>query len=470
MAVGSTNLRRGGGGGTAVILTPNAITIDDGSLSQSVAVSGTETGTITVERGNLPAAVNFQVSGTTITFTGTRPPRDSADITGRFRVTVRRGSRSSSLVVNVHLTAIVGVIMGFEWQFNNSSPALRRLEAAEGLTATAGIGTVAGQSDFDNMPIYKDIRRCNLAANGTVTAYEGETGFNFTTGDVMVEIPIFYYRVENDTTASQYRYFISDQPLDGFLPHPAFARPAGTADRIYVGAYETGAGHVSRSGLAPLVSQTRAQFRTGARGKGAGWALNDFAARMAVTMLMIVEFANLNTQNIIAPGNTSTTAALNTGRTNAIVGTGREAGTNGATVSFVWRGIENWWGNVWEWVDGVNRNATALWISINPAHYADDTSTNYTQLGFTIPTASGFLTRLGFDVNNPWAAFPNVATGGSETTFLCDNGWFTGTGWLVARVGGSWDSAGLAGAFAWAVNNVAATTSTSIGARLLFIP
>jgi hypothetical protein len=366
-------------------------------------------------------------------------------------------------------------VMGVEWNYSNSSPALVRLEDSVGKNATSGVGTVAGHSDFDLMPIYKDIRRCVVNAAGVVLAYEGESGFSFTptTGDVMVEIPLFYYRVEDDRAAQRRREWISDTQLDGYLPHPAFARPFGTVPKIYIGAFETGAGHVSRSGLAPLVSQTRAQFRTGARGKGTIWSVQDLTTRMAIEMLIRIEFANLNTQAAIAAGNTSSSAALATGRTNTIAGhTGREAGTNAATVSFVWRGIENLWGNVWEWVDGFNINAGQMLFSNNPANYADDTAANYTPIGIALP-ASGtgtFTTRFGFNSAQPWAALPDANTGGSETTFLCDTYWFNASGWRVAFVGGHWNNAGRAGLFAWHLSDAATLAHATLGARLLCIP
>ena len=466
----STNVGIGGGG--AVQLIPRLITISDVNIMQTVLVGGIATGEIVIERGNLPPEITWEITGNSIAFTGSR---SSEYVSGQFRVRINRGGRSSQLTITVNLSPQEA--MGFEWDFSNPSPSLLRLGGAAGLTATAGIGTVAGYSDFDKMPIYEGIRRCNLRqSNGSIAAWEGEPEFAFAPPlgiDVMTRIPKFYYRVEVEGT--RYRYWVSPVPADGFLLHPAFARPGGNLEEFYIGSYEamrtvgTGAVLRSISGVAPLVNHSRTNSRIDVRLKGAGWQIQDFAARVAVTTLMIVEFANLNTQSVIAPGNTSSTTSLHTGRTNNIVGTGREAGTANQ-VSFVWRGIESWWGNVWEWVDGVNRNGAALWVSTNPAHFADGTSTNHTQLDFAIPSTSGFLTRLGFDANNSWAAFPNVATGGSETTFLCDNGWFTGAGWRAARVGGAWGDAGQAGAFAWAVSDAAAATNVGIGTRLMYLP
>ncbi|MCL2703749.1 MAG: hypothetical protein FWE91_09100 [Defluviitaleaceae bacterium] len=364
----------------------------------------------------------------------------------------------------------VNARMGVAWNFTNPSPNLVRLDDAVGLVATAGIGAAQGFSDFDEMPVYKDIRRCNVNASGVVTAYEGQAGFSYTAADVMVEIPLFYYRIEQDTT--QRREWISNVPTSGFTVHPAFARPWGNAPYIYVGAYETGAGHVSRSGLAPLVSITRDQFRIGARGKGTNWSLQDLTTRMALELLVKIEFANLNTQAVIGGGNTATAAALLTGRTNSIIGTGREAGANANGLSVVWRGIENPYGNVWEFVDGFNVNAGQMLFANDPANYADDTATNYTPIAIPLPASGSgtYATRLGFDVLQPWAGLPSANAGGSETTFLCDCYWFSASGWRLAVVGGYWNSGGGAGLFAWHVGSASSLVVAHVGARLLCIP
>jgi len=289
----------------------------------------------------------------------------------------------------------------------------------------------------------------------------------------MVEIPAFYYMVENDPVASRYRCFISNQQSDGFALHPAFNRPTGPVDKNYVAAYSTSAGNRSISGTLPLVSQRRSAFRTGARNKGAGWGIQDLAARMAINMLMTIEFANLNLQAVIGAGNTGgVIVALAAGQTDSVVGSGRAAGTNPAVVSVVWRGSENLWGNHHEWVDGLNIDNGLFFVSTNPAHYADDTRANYTQLSFSTPTniaAGVFATRYGFDPAAPWANLPQGFSGGSETTFLCD-GAFASIGWRAVSVGGGWGSHGFAGPFCWEWQFASTLELASVGSRLMYIP
>ncbi|MDL2318788.1 hypothetical protein LJC74_06935 [Eubacteriales bacterium OttesenSCG-928-A19] len=365
-------------------------------------------------------------------------------------------------------------VLGYQWAYTNSSPLLTRIEDAASLTATASIGTAAGASDFDIMPIYRDIRRCNLAADGTINAYEGDAGYTTdgSNGDVMVEIPKFWFRVEVDTAAQTRRFMICDKEADGFAVYPLFLRADGSErDKAYVGAYETGAAYTSKAGVAPLVNQTRAVTRAGAAGKGSGWSIQNLPARLAITELIRIEFATHNAQAAIGQGNSSTTAAIATGRTDSIAGhTGREAGTDTA-VSVVWRGIENFWGNVWEWADGFNFNNGTFYYCLDATKYADDTASNYTALSFTVATnlSASYGSALGYDANSPWVALPSAFSGGSATAYLCDGCW-SSTGWRVARAGGAWASEGADGPSCWSWVGASSYAGASVGSRLQYAP
>ena len=68
-------------------------------------------------------------------------------------------------------------IYGISRDKSSSSPAWARTDNAVGMTATASVGASAGHSDFDNAMPWKGIVRETLS-----------------TGDVMVQIPKFWYR------------------------------------------------------------------------------------------------------------------------------------------------------------------------------------------------------------------------------------------------------------------------------------
>lgn len=344
-------------------------------------------------------------------------------------------------------------IYGISRDITNSSPDWVRTDDAVGLTSTASIGTSAGASDFDNCKPWSGIQRETLA-----------------TGDVMVKIPAFWYQRYRDGDVEHIR--ISDRESEGFELHPAFARPSGNVDYIYVGAYKTGTGHVSKTGLAPLINITRAAFRTGAKGKGDGWGLIDIAAVSAVQMLMLVEFATNDVQSAIGNGycGPSNNAPINTGSCDDVPNlTGRPSGTADG-VDVVWRGIEGFWGNVWEWTDGLNFNGGTYYVCNDPTKYADDTSSNYEALSYKGATdwSSSYITQEGLDTANPWCMMPSAAGSGSGSTYFTDGVW-SSTEWQVFFRGGRWHGT-LCGLFTTYVYHASSLPSADSGSRLLYIP
>lgn len=326
-----------------------------------------------------------------------------------------------------------------------SSTAWTRTGAAEGLTAVASVGTTAGHSDFENIYPWSDMKRTTLA-----------------TGDVMVKIPEFYYR--RYVEAGVEHIEIAGEALEGFAKHPGSG--------CYVGAYKTSSNNKSVSGAAPQVSQTRAAMRTNARAKGTGWGLIDEAAHSAIRMLYLVEFADSNSQAKIGRGwADGNSGALNTGScdslpTTGIYLTGRPAGTDGKT-GVIYRGIEDPWGNVGEWVDGLNVNDGKYYICTDPAKYADDTAANYTLVGYVGQTnwSGSYITKNGIDAANPWIELPQEAGSGSETTGYADAVW-SSTGWRVAVRSGDWAGASRLGFWVLYANLVSTASHTTFGSRL----
>ena len=143
--------------------------------------------------------------------------------------------------------------------------------------------------------------------------------------------------------------------------------------------------------------------------------------------------------------------------------TGRAAGTNGKT-AVQYRHIENPYGNVFEFIDGINFSDGTVYVCLNPASYADDTAANYTNIGSKIQS-DGYITAIGVSSAMPWAFYP-TAVGGSETTYIPDYAYYP-SGWRVLLVGGYWDNGGYAGLFYFNANNASSNSNSNVGARLL---
>ena len=342
-------------------------------------------------------------------------------------------------------------IYGIKRDVTNSSPAWTRTDEAVGMTAKASVGTVAGSSDFSKCMPWKGMVRENI---GT---------------DVMVKIPKFYYKRYKEGNTEFIK--IANGKKEGFSVHPLFKHAGVEKDFAYIGAYKTSSNNKSVSGANPQVSQTRAVMRNNAKNKGAGWGLMDIAALSAVQMLFLVEYATNDSQKAIGRGYCDGNSnSLRSGTCNNVPNlTGRPAGTDGK-VDVVYRGIEGIWGNVREWVDGVNFNGKTPYVCNDPSKYKDDTSTGYTKLSYSLGSSGGYISQEGLDTGTNEHVMLPSATSGSETTHYCDYEYAPGSGWCVLNVSGAWDDGSLCGLFYANCLYYSSGSNSNLGSRLLYIP
>lgn len=379
---------------------------------------------------------------------------------GTYTVTATLEGISKTMNINIDTVKRYAIefgcktVFGISRDITSSSTSWTRTEDAVGKTFSASVGTTRGHSDFDNEVIYKDIvNRTNVGS------------------DVFTKIPKFYYKRTRVMNIEEIQ--ITDKPWQGFKIHPAFLRAGVEKDFIYVGSYKTSSNNKSVSGASPQVSQTRATMRNNARNKGAGYGIIDIATWNAIQMLMLVEVADNNVQAVIGEGWSASghSGSKATGSCDAVPNlTGRPAGTSN-DVDVVWRGIEGFWGNVWEWVDGININNGAYYICTDPTKYADDTTTNYTSLEYTGGTgwSTSYIQQEGYDEEIDWCMMPTTAGGGSATTYYADACW-SASGWRVCQRGGDWNDGSSCGLFAVLFSGDSSSTGTGIGSRLLYIP
>ena len=441
-------------------LNKSSLSLNDSTRSGTVVATRPGTGAISATSSNNGIAT-VSVSGNNINVTGVSA--------GSVTITVRVAA-DDNYTAPAEKTFSVAVefpqVFGVSWA-KGSSTALSRLSKSNdpnGLVTVnitsepkAAVGTGSGSSPFDAYAPWKDMEEYNIV-NNAVGAKRGAGGFSRTNNDTVVFIPEFWFKIVE--TGGKMCYYISNKAKSGFTKHPGSGK--------YVGRYKTINGHFSKSGAAPLVNQTRAQFRTGARNKGSKWSQHDYASWCAVWLLYLVEFADWNSQAKIGRGYVdSNNGALASGGTDSMTyHTGRASGTDGKT-AVQYRHIENPWGNVFEWIDGVNFDGGTVYMCTDRTKYADDTANGYTNIG-TKSQSDGWIKSIGIPSAAPWAFFP-TATGGSETTYIPDYAWSSG-GWRVLQVGGYWNDGSQAGLFYFYASSDSGYSSSSIGARLLFHP
>lgn len=425
-------------------------------------------------------STNVDVDSGTITISALKSTNKLAANSTVFYVHISAGSNytSSAQGYYVRVESLTSVF-GVSWDSSNPSTALTRLTKANDpnklvtvditTEPVPAVGTGSGSSPFDSYMPWMGMEEYTLNnETGRVSAKKGDPGFTRTNINlpVMVKIPEFYYKIER--VGSIFRYYVADGPVDGFHLHPG--------SECYVARYEAIAGNgsslgnfltsISSGNTAISTGVTRADFRTRARNMASGFQLRDIAAWCAYDLLYLVEYADFNSQAKIGQGIVNDTAAHKTGETDVMVyHTGRAAGTDGKT-AVQYRGIENPWGNVSEFIDGINILTQVAFICTEPESYADDTNDNYKSCGFTTPD-SGFIKELGFSSVFPWALLPDISGGGSSTTYIPDFV-YSSLGERVLNVGGHITSEQEAGLFFFHAGVSSLGKSDKIGSRLQF--
>lgn len=336
-------------------------------------------------------------------------------------------------------------IYGIRWDMKSPATKLERtMDAAALPDPRPAINGLGGSSPFDHISPWCGIWECNVRG-GAIVAFDGDAEFtrDGSNGDVMVYFPAVHLK----TFVEDGRYLnvqIASGEADGF------SKIAGRFC-FCIGKYETsahGKAHVSVSGNKPAASMTRAEFREAARKKGAGWSQQDAAARFALALLYLVEYADWNSQASLGRGYVDmpwSAGAAKTGGTDAMeYHTGSAKGKDGKA-PIVYRGVENPWGNMWEFVDGVNFEGGRPYICTKQEHFQDDTTENYEAAGYVCPDDYGWQRELGVDENMPWLLFP-VDVDGNEDEYIPDY-YFGWGGWRVLVVGGSRNYASSCGVF-----------------------
>ena len=458
--------------GSVVFTVRNAATwqivgsMNGETTSGSVQITaGGQTKTLSLEFFSATITVNVE-SGSTVTCTKgsstqTKTSTGSAVFTvkeaGTYTITATKSGQEASGTVQITasgqsktLSLAYVHIYSASWDGSSTTKLTRGDDAALFTDPSPAVGNGAGSSPFDNC----------LPWSGMTKITDGN--------NVLVKIPKYWVKVSH----APFKVQIADKATQGYQVSPAHRDRGdgkGERDVVYMGRYECDGSYMSRSGQAPKVSTNLATFRSGIHGLGADYWQADFALQLTWWFLYIVEFADWNGQTAIGRGNVDSGAKINTGATDSMsYHTGRAAGTDG-NVAVQYRNIENPWGNVREWRDGIIFSDANISTYNNPANFAD----TYNAAGAVVRsnkrhTASDWIKAWGYDTSDPSFIYPS-AGGGSETTFVPDACLYN-AGVRALDVGGSYSNGSFAGPF-YLYGNIAPTnTNAYLGSRLQKLP
>lgn len=402
----------------------------------------------------------------------------------------------------------------------------------------AGAANLSKGSDFDKFTMFGGRKRCNVADNGSIVAWYGDADYkeDGSMGQVMVYQPKFYYLVcpvEYDPidTGIGYHlrkanYYVSEKPRAGFRLHPAFYDASGNEiDYFLTSAYEGSIYDASASayllndeqvmntgedkfssiaGARPASGSsqnlTRPNIEAMAQNRGTNWHGDLIKQVSAEQMLMIIEMGMMNLQTAIAQGvvslpwttgsDTTSSYAAATGSTASLGnGTGRaektttyEGGvakeyTVDGKTSVCWRGKENFWGNIWKFVYGINiwgngkMGGGQPYICSDFSFAESKNSGNYEPAGFTVTNVNGYISAMGYSTACDWLFIASECLGNSslpvgDYTYITINL----NGYRIALLGGGWYGGGGAGGFGWILNSGVGNRGRNIGGRLVYIP
>ena len=404
-------------------------------------------------------------------------------------------------------------------------------------TRIAGAKNLTAGADFDKFSMYGGRKRCNVSDGGTINAYYGDEGYteDGSNGQVMVYQPKFYYLVcplEYDRQETGYgyhlrkaNYYVSERQRAGFKLHPAFYDKNGNeVDYILMSAYEgciydTSANAYmlndeqvmdaskdkfsSIAGARPAtgVSQnmTRPNIEQMAKNRGEGWHSFGIKTASMEQLLMIVEMGMMNLQTAIGQGvvnipwttgsdttssyagATGSTASLGNGTGRATKTTTYEGGkatdyTVDGKTSICYRGVENFWGNIWKFAYGINFyyevGKPFLGYVCKDFNYAESKKTdNYENIGFALPSENGYVSAMGYSTKYDWLFLPSEVKGNSSLPvgdyYYQNNTW---DGYRIALLGGYWNGGSSAGGFCWALYDGVGSRNRIIGGRLVYVP
>lgn len=429
--------------------------------------------------------------------------------------------------IRAYLGITADDIVGIQVDYKNKT--FKRLAGAANLTKG---------SDFDKFTMFGGRKRCNVADDGSIVAWYGDADYkeDGSMGQVMVYQPKFYYLVcpveyDHIDTGIGYHlrkanYYVSEKPRAGFRLHPAFYDASGNEiDYFLTSAYEGSIYDASASayllndeqvmntgedkfssiaGARPASGSsqnlTRPNIEAMAQNRGTNWHGDLIKQVSAEQMLMIIEMGMMNLQTAIAQGivslpwttgsDTTSSYAAATGSTASLGnGTGRaektttyEGGvakeyTVDGKTSVCWRGKENFWGNIWKFVYGINiwgngkMGGGQPYICSDFSFAESKNSGNYEPAGFTVTNANGYISAMGYSTACDWLFIASECLGNSslpvgDYTYITVNL----NGYRIARLGGTWTDGSYAGGFYWYLNDGVGTRYRTIGGRLVYIP
>lgn len=296
---------------------------------------------------------------------------------------------------------------------------------------------------------------CRLNDADSTQYYDGTTAvLDGTEGDVFLKLPEFYYK---GTEGDQVQIMFSKEQVD--------AEYIRWDPNTLIGVYEAYNGNsrmYSRSGVKSTRTLTQPTCKNYAAARGIGYQLVDWQMHCVMGCLYYAMYGNTNCQDSIGKG-TDANDKL-TGQTDSLGMTDTVAGGNGDSQSINYWGLENWWGNKYEWIHDYDNPANSLSATVNDP-------VNGGTRSLPIFNYSGFYPKkMKFGRYLDLIATTDDPKNGSSSVGYCDYQWWPGSTSSSSRVAyRSGDSSNTEGGVAYAEAAYSGSfSSVSYGSRIAF--
>lgn len=345
-------------------------------------------------------------------------------------------------------------------------------------------------SAWRNQEIFKNLHLCvlkdgvklyELDDNNTAKKKDGTAADITTLGnDVMLELPErLGYMIEwQNAEKTLLKVSVTNEPDNAAYEYDAFSLDSyNDCDRIYIGAYKghcTGNKAYSSSGKAVTVSQTIDAFRTWCRARGKGYQQRTYGSVKLMQCLYIISHGTLNSQAAVGTGYvaSSHSAGVNTGGTNAygfdseVIKASNPSYMTDQNHQVKCLGLEDFWGNYWEFVDGLVSDASRNVLTARCAADFNTQGSGYENNG-NGGVSANISNYMKLPQGGNKAGFTARDVTGSDSTYFTDYAYLSAS--CLAIFGGYWAHALRAGAFPLDVTYAFSFSNASVGCRLMYM-
>lgn len=295
-----------------------------------------------------------------------------------------------------------------------------------------------------------DDSNSNLYHDGSASVLTGAEG------DVFVKLPKFYYKATEGDIVNI--FFATEKLDDDYIEWNE-----NTLIGVYEGYIEDNKAY-SRSSVASTGSVSHTDWKQYASNRGQGYQLVDWQMHCVMGCLYYAMYGNTNCQKAIGSG--TNTYTKNTGQTDALGMQDTKKSINGNTQSINFWGLENWWGNKYEWIDDYVNPANTLTGTVN------DPANGGTR-DLDIPPSgcmNSFVKKMKFGRYLDLIAMEDDPGDGTNSTGYADIQWWPNSTSSSARmIRRSYNHSDPNGGVAYAAAYyVSSGTNVSAGSRLAF--